>query len=75
MEDVAMYIAFEGMFGTTGGWGVRGLFAGASDVTDDGFFGVCACDAILLTPSGSALGRGGGNGDIEMQEVDAWWAW
>ena len=70
-----MYIAFDGIFGTTGACGVRGLFVGASDVTDAGLFGVCACDATLLTPSGSAVGRGGGNGDIDMQEVDAWWAW
>ena len=68
-----MYIAFEGMFGTTGAWGIRGLPV-ASDVTDGALFGVCACDATLLTPSGRAVGRGGGNGEIEIQEVDAWWA-
>jgi hypothetical protein len=63
------------MFGTTWGCGVRGLFVVASDVTDGVFFGICACDATLLTPSGTAVERGGGNGDIEMQEVDAFsWA-
>jgi hypothetical protein len=66
-----MYMAFDGIFGTAGAWGVRGLFVGASDVTDDALFGVCACEATLLTPSGSAVGRGGGKGDIEMHEVDA----
>jgi len=28
-----------------------------------------------LTASGTALGSGGGNGEIEIEEVDAWWAW
>jgi hypothetical protein len=71
IEDVAIYIALEGVFGTTWACGVRGLFVAASDVTDGTLFGACACDAILLIASGAAFGRGGGNGDIEMQEVDA----
>ena len=61
------------MFGTTGGWGVRGPFDVASEVTDGVLFAVCVCPDILLIPSGIAVGRGGGKGDIEMQVVDAVW--
>jgi hypothetical protein len=37
--------------------------------------GTCACEATRLTPSGTAAGRGGGNGEIDMPEMDAAWAW
>jgi hypothetical protein len=75
MEDVPMYTALDGIFGITSAGGAYGLFLPGSDFTGGALFGVCACDATLLTPSGRAAGRGGGKGDIEMQEVDAWWAW
>lgn len=32
-------------------------------------------EAILLTASTLAAGKGGGNGDIEIVDVDAEWAW
>ena len=71
-----MYIAFEGIFGTI--WearGFRGEFVDASDITDEGFLGVAACDATLLTASGTAVGSGGGYGDMEMLLIEAEWAW
>jgi hypothetical protein len=58
----------------TSGGGVYGLLLPTSDFVGGALFGVCACDTTLLTPSGRAVGRGGGNGDIEMQDVDALWA-
>lgn len=45
----------------------------ASDVTEGVLFAVCVCTDILLIPSGTAVGNGGGKGDIEMQVVDAVW--
>jgi hypothetical protein len=38
-------------------------------------FGVCACEAILLMPSGTALRGGGCNGEIETLLMEAEWAW
>jgi hypothetical protein len=54
-----MYIAFEGILGM-GGEEFGGVL-----------FGTCACEAIRLTPSGTAAGRGGGKGEMEMAEMDA----
>jgi hypothetical protein len=68
-------MALDGVFGTTWVRGVRGVEVEASDITEGVFFGVCACDVILLTASGTALGRGGGNGDIETLLMDAEWGW
>lgn len=51
--------------------GFRGLDVDASEAMDGARFGVCACETTLLTPSGTALGSGGGNGDIEMLEMEA----
>ena len=53
----------------------RGEFGDASDIADDAFLGDAACVATLLTASGTALGSGGGNGDMEMLLIDAEWAW
>lgn len=76
IEEVAMYIAFEGIFGTV--WvvrGFRGVLVDASETTEGDFLGVAACDATLLTASGTALGRGGGNGEMEMLLIEAECAW
>ena len=73
-----MYMALEGMFGTSGvlrPFGARGLDIDASEVIDGVRFGAWACDTTLLTPSGIATGNGGGNGDMEMLEMEAEWAW
>ena len=60
-----------------GGWlrGPRGLDVDASEVTEAVLLGVCAWEAILLTPSGTATGSGGGKGDMEMADIEAEWAW
>lgn len=68
-------MAFEGILGTIWTRGFRGELVDASDVTEGVRFGVCACEVILLTASGTALASGGGNGDIEMLLTDAEWAW
>jgi hypothetical protein len=71
-----MYIAFEGVFGTT--WEVRGFrgdLVDTSDTTEGDLPGVAACDATLLTASGTALGRGGGKGEMDMLLIEAEWAW
>lgn len=73
MDDVAIYIAFAGVLGTTCDRGVRGDAVDASDVTEDGLFDACA--ATLPTPSETALASGGGNGEMEMLEIEAEWAW
>jgi hypothetical protein len=76
IEEVAIYIAFEGIFGTArGARGFRGELFGASDITEGVCLGVAACDATLLTASGAALGRGGGKGEMEMLLIEAEWAW
>jgi hypothetical protein len=75
MEEVAMYMAFEGVFGTTCTRGFRGELVDASEVTEGVPLGVCACEATLLTASGTALGSGGGKGDMEMLLTEAEWAW
>lgn len=70
-----MYMAFDAVLGTRCIRGVRGDAVEASDVIEGLPLGVCACDTTLLTPSGTGLFIGGGNGDIEMLEVEAVWAW
>lgn len=64
-------MALEGTLGMTGAFEVRAPFADASDVIDGVLFAGCVWDTILLTPSGRGVGRGGGNGDIEMFVTDA----
>lgn len=66
-----MYMAFEGIFGRTWARGFRGELVEASDATDGDFLGGPASEAILVTASGTALGRGGGKGDIEMLLTEA----
>lgn len=68
-------MAFEGVFGTTCTRGFRGELVDASDVTEGVLLGVAACEVILLTASGTALGSGGGKGDIEILLTEAEWAW
>lgn len=73
-----MYIWFEGMLGTTCNFGVRGVRGVAeedSEFKDGVRMGVCTCDAILLTPSGTALRTGANSGEIDMLLIDAEWAW
>ena len=68
-------MAFEGVFGTTCIRGFRGELVDVSDATEGVRLGVAACEVILLTASGMALGRGGGKGDIEILLTEAEWAW
>lgn len=66
-----MYIALEGILGTTCCGGVRGV-VDDPEATVEAFWDVfCACDATLVTASGFAVGRGGGNGEIEIPVTDA----
>lgn len=55
--------------------GFRGELVDASETTDGVLLGVAACDVILLTASGTALGSGGGKGEMEMLLIEAEWAW
>lgn len=75
MDEVAIYMAFEGMFGTCGVCGGLGTLAVVSDLKEDVLWCVEVWAVSLLTPSGTALGRGGGNGDIEMLDMEAECAW
>lgn len=68
-------MAFEGVLGTTCPLGVRGLDVEASEVTEGVRLGVWAWETTLFTPSGTALGNGGGNGDMDMLVMEAEWAW
>jgi hypothetical protein len=68
-------MAFEGVFETTCTLGFRGELVDTSDVTEGVLLGAAACEVILLTESGTALGSGGGKGDIEIQLTEAEWAW
>jgi hypothetical protein len=74
MEEVAMYIEFDGV-AETGGADL-GLFgdAPAPAKEEAGFIGV-AWLLSFLTASGFTVGGGGGKGDIEMDETLAEWAW
>jgi hypothetical protein len=63
------------MLGTGGVCGARAVLVEVYDATDGVLLRVCACEASLLTPSGTAVGDGGGNGDMEMLEMEAEWAW
>jgi hypothetical protein len=69
-----MYIWFEGILGTTCDFGVRGVAGEDSEFRDGVRLGVCICDAILLTPSGTAVRTGGNSGEIDMLLIDAEWA-
>lgn len=70
-----MYIAFEGVFGTAETRGFRRELVEASDTTEGVRLGVAACEATLLTASGTAVGSGGGNGEIDILLIDAEWTW
>ena len=68
-------MSLEAIFGTVCVFGVRGLVEEVSEVTDGFLFGVAGACVSLETASGSAVGGGGGNGDIEMLVMDAECAW
>lgn len=74
MEDVAIYIVFEGVAGTGGS---LGLFDGVEGcVLEGNRLGVPRCSpVILLTASGFPVGMGGGKGEIEIDVMEAEWAW
>jgi len=70
-----MYIALEGMLGTTCCGGVRGV-VDDPEATVEAFLGVFfASNATLVTASGFAVASGGGYGEIEIPVTDAVWAW
>jgi hypothetical protein len=76
IEEVAIYIAFAGVFGTVCGVrGFRGEFVEASDTTDGDLLGVAAWETTLCRASGTAAGSGGGNGEMEMLLIEAECAW
>jgi hypothetical protein len=41
IDEVAMYMALEGMFGRVGAFGARRLFVDIFDVVDGGLCGIC----------------------------------
>lgn len=75
-----MYIAFEGVLGTTGPPGLRAVFVEACDAIDGALCGalgasVCTRDVKRCTASGTGVGSGGGKGDMDMLVIEAEWAW
>lgn len=75
MDDVAIYIAFDGVFGTICCRGVLGVVDDA-DAIEEGFCAVFwAWETTLLTASDLAVDVGGGKGDIEIPVIEAEWAW
>jgi hypothetical protein len=78
IDDVAMWILFDGVFGTTCcSFGLREAAAGDAWLSEmlvagrRGLFGTDFTAASGL----AAVGRGGGNGEIETAVTDAEWAW
>ena len=66
-----MYMALDGMLGTTCCGGARGV-VDDPEVTAEVLLGVfCASAATLVTASGFAVASGGGNGEIEIPVTDA----
>jgi hypothetical protein len=69
-------MAFDGEFGTgLAAAGVRGPPGEREPATEDFALAFCAWDTTLATPSGFAVGRGGGNGEMEIDVTDAVCAW
>lgn len=62
-----MYIEFEGVAGTGGA--DFGLLGEAPELVIEGDFVGVDWLLSLLTPSGFAVGGGGGNGEIEIDET------
>jgi len=80
IDDVAMCMLFDGVFGTPGGsLGRLEVAAGVawrSEAPDPGRKGLLSDWArARAAVSDLKLGNGGGKGDIEMLVTDAEWAW
>lgn len=74
MDEVAIYIWFEGVFGTLCCCclGARGDAVDPEDML--GALPVTACDATRETASGLGCAEGGGKGDIDIAVIEAEWA-
>jgi hypothetical protein len=70
-----MYIWFDGVFGTDSCFGL--FFAPGEDVTRAGDLSEspCASEAARLALSERTVGKGGGKGEIDMDDMLAEWAW
>jgi hypothetical protein len=66
-----MYIALDGVFGTTCFAGFRGELDDPEATVGDFAGGFCACDTTRLRASGFAVAIGGGNGEIDMDVIEA----
>ena len=76
MDDDAICMAFEGVRGTGGCFGLpRGDCCWALRLAAE-LAGELLCSVvILLTASTFEAGSGGGNGEMERADMDAEWAW
>ena len=75
MDEVAIYIWLDGVLGTSACFGL--LFTpgeGFERVGDPSVF-PCASEGARLVDSERAVGTGGGNGEIDMEDTLAVWAW
>lgn len=71
IEDVAMWIALDGMLGTNCFW----PFPVGEDCVRYRAGDSCRSDVGLLFGSPRVAGSGGGNGEIEMEETEAECGW
>lgn len=75
IEDDAIYIAFEGMFGMEGCFGALGDGLPSLVFDNDHEEDALCSVVILVMASPFVTGRVGGNGDIERADIEAEWAW
>lgn len=75
MEEVAMYIEFEGVAGTVACW-LLGCPRRLAELEEDllGSWSSVKVEA-LVNGSGFKVGKGGGNGETEIDVILAEWAW
>jgi hypothetical protein len=75
MEDVAMYIWLDGVFDTDGCFGL--FFAPGGDIARVGDLSEFpwTSTAPRLVASARAVGKGGGKGEIDIDDMLAEWAW
>jgi len=71
IEDVAMWMALDAVAGTGAGFGLRGPGEVCDEAASDCAGDLWCCDAIRSSAFALAIGKGGGNGDIEIAVMDA----